>query len=98
MNSTLLILTVRIAGILADLMAELIVISVTIRKTLHIRGNLPTDGMSKLPSVSGLILRDGGSLLNPDVTFNFNTQLTFRLYLFCVSTFPRTNRDVLINL
>ncbi|KJA15539.1 hypothetical protein HYPSUDRAFT_48303 [Hypholoma sublateritium FD-334 SS-4] len=50
---------IRISGILADLLAEIIVIAVTVRKTLHIRNNLPTDGTSKLPSVSGLLLRDG---------------------------------------
>lgn len=52
-------MTVRISGILADLLAEIIVIGVTIRKTAHIRGNLPLDEQSKLPSLSGLILRDG---------------------------------------
>ncbi|KAF8186791.1 hypothetical protein BJ912DRAFT_1060064 [Pholiota molesta] len=49
----------RISGILADLLAEIIVIGVTFRKTAHIRGNLPLDKQSKLPSLSGLILRDG---------------------------------------
>ncbi|KAF9482963.1 hypothetical protein BDN70DRAFT_918751 [Pholiota conissans] len=49
----------RISGILADLLAEIIVIGVTIRKTLHIQKNLPLDKESKLPSLSGLLLRDG---------------------------------------
>ncbi|KAF8969001.1 hypothetical protein BDZ97DRAFT_1915691 [Flammula alnicola] len=51
--------TVRIAGIIADLLSEMIVIIVTLRKTFHLRGNLPLDDERKLPSVSGLLLQGG---------------------------------------
>jgi len=50
---------VRIAGIIADLLSEIIVITVTLRKTFHLRGKISSeDGR---PSLSALLL-EGGEL------------------------------------
>jgi len=48
---------VRIAGIIADLLAEVIVIIVTTRKTLHMWGKVVSG--TAHPSLSTLLLRGG---------------------------------------
>ncbi|KAF9526805.1 hypothetical protein CPB83DRAFT_447713 [Crepidotus variabilis] len=49
----------RIAGIIADLLSETIVIIVTLKRTFHLRGNIPKDEHDNKPGLAALLLRDG---------------------------------------
>ncbi|RDB26732.1 hypothetical protein Hypma_005392 [Hypsizygus marmoreus] len=50
---------VRIAGIVADIVSETIVIVVTVKKTFRIRNNLKLAGPAQRPSLGRLLFRDG---------------------------------------
>ncbi|GLB37022.1 hypothetical protein LshimejAT787_0400730 [Lyophyllum shimeji] len=52
-------MTVRIAGIIADILSETIVIIVTVRRTSRLRKNLKLAGPSDRPGLGRLFFRDG---------------------------------------
>jgi len=74
---------VRIAGIVADVLGETIVIVVTVTRSFRLRKDIPLDEANTRPSLIHFLLRDGEFYFLFYIIEPYQTYI--REYLFCAS-------------